>query len=34
MAAALRVAEAVERDGGGVVVTIFPDHGERYFEYV
>ena len=32
MAAALQVAEALEAENGGVVVTIFCDHGERYFE--
>lgn len=34
MAAALTVAEEIDQTDGGVVVTIFCDHGERYFEYL
>lgn len=33
MAAALQVAEEIDKEDGGVVVTVFCDHGERYFEY-
>ncbi len=34
MAAALQVAEEIDKTKGGVVVTVFCDHGERYFEYI
>lgn len=32
MAASLKLAEELDEQDGGVIVTIFPDHGERYFE--